>query len=652
MARDEDFGARFGRLRKELSLSQADIARLMGMSQKSVSNFENGSFTPRSAALRRYENLYEAFRQATAELTADSETLAKSLQAEPQVAQRALAIGVNASPDIDEIEWFRTRVVALHRLRKSGERLDLGGQWETESETWLLARLRGEISRAAEHWKSRPSKPSPQVRAEFSRLAHYVEASQQLDSDCKHEVIRETRESKFESLQDLIISASKKIFPEAGSENAKPPFAARPESTEKQESFAETKSGRLQDILGQTFRDISITKPDLDRASTTSRDERLLNELDTQLGFLLPRGSWAIDRTGSFSQYSLVFDEGPTCKLDYALITRECERLQISPAYRRPLRVITEIDADRITIEIPHAFPKAISLRELVSTARISEDEYALPLSLGLGARGVWGEVVVAELVEMPNLLVAGSDEESTGKALIAITASLLATSAPQDLNVITSGTKESNYWSALHGTPHLEFSSPAGDDGIVEVLKWATNEMDQRHDLFEQFGVGTINSYNSIDLCKHASCQARQKLPYIVLLIDESGENYSKLTSEPISSNVARIARSGSVAGIHLIIAASPSSFAELSDAITSNVPARAVLRVDTPSQSRTLLGTPGAELLIDSRDLLYLSPVSSRMRRLQCADVSVSDLSRIRDYWLEQQVATNKANLPWRKP
>jgi transcriptional regulator with XRE-family HTH domain len=51
---DEEFLARLVRLRRELGMTQADVARLLGISQASVSEFERADNDPKYSTVRRY----------------------------------------------------------------------------------------------------------------------------------------------------------------------------------------------------------------------------------------------------------------------------------------------------------------------------------------------------------------------------------------------------------------------------------------------------------------------------------------------------------------------------------------------------------------------------------------------------------------------
>ena len=86
------------------------------------------------------------------------------------------------------------------------------------------------------------------------------------------------------------------------------------------------------------------------------------------------------------------------------------------------------------------------------------------------------------------------------------------------------------------NGLPHLVHPVVTDMDLARNALAWAVDEMDQRYKLFENLGLRNITEYNNFvrknadrelndslaEKLKAAECEKLQKLPFIVIIVDE----------------------------------------------------------------------------------------------------------------------------------
>jgi S-DNA-T family DNA segregation ATPase FtsK/SpoIIIE len=86
---------------------------------------------------------------------------------------------------------------------------------------------------------------------------------------------------------------------------------------------------------------------------------------------------------------------------------------------------------------------------------------------------------------------------------------------------------------------------------------------------------------------------------------------------------------------GIHLVIATQRPSVDVVTGLIKANFPARISFAVSSQVDSRVIIDTTGADKLLGRGDMLFMSPDSSKLVRLQGCFVSDKELSALVRYW-----------------
>ena len=110
------------------------------------------------------------------------------------------------------------------------------------------------------------------------------------------------------------------------------------------------------------------------------------------------------------------------------------------------------------------------------------------------------------------------------------------------------------------------------------------------------------------------------QKLPYIVIIVDELAE-LMMVAAKDIEISIARLAQMARASGIHLILATQRPSVDVITGIIKANFPARLSYQVSARADSRTILDTVGAENLLGRGDMLFLPPGTAKLKRLHGA-------------------------------
>ncbi len=291
-----------------------------------------------------------------------------------------------------------------------------------------------------------------------------------------------------------------------------------------------------------------------------------------------------------------------------------------------PIRIEAPIPGrPYVGIEVPNTVKSLVSLRSILESDVFRQHPGALRFALG---RDVSGQPIVADLAAMPHLLIAGATGSGKSVCINAIIAAFLFTHTPETLRMIMVDPKMVELI-GYNGIPHLLAPVVVELDRVMGVLNWATREMDQRYKTFSQLGVRNLVAYNELMLSK-----GQPPMPYIVIIVDELADLMITAPDE-VERTVTRIAQMARATGIHLIIATQRPSVDVVTGLIKANFPARIAFAVTSQVDSRVILDTPGAERLLGRGDMLFMSPESTKLQRLQGVYVSDRELSRLVRFW-----------------
>ncbi len=316
------------------------------------------------------------------------------------------------------------------------------------------------------------------------------------------------------------------------------------------------------------------------------------------------------------TQYTLKPAEG----IKLSRITGLIDDLALSLA-AHPLRIEAPIPGKSLVgIEVPNQSVAIVHLRELLESQEFKKRKSTLTLPIG---RDVSGNTWVGDLTKMPHLLVAGQTGSGKSVCLHSIIVSLLYQNGPDTLKFIMVDPKRVEM-PAYNNIPHLLTPVITDLKKTVNALKWTLAEMDRRYQFLEKFGKRNIEDYNQI---------AKEKIPYIVFIIDEMADLMASMGHE-VESLIIRLAQMARAVGIHLVLATQRPSVEVITGLIKANVPARIAFAVASITDSRTILDYAGAEKLIGRGDMLYTTAEISKPKRLQGAFVSDNEVKRVVDF------------------
>ncbi|MDD4662043.1 MAG: DNA translocase FtsK 4TM domain-containing protein [Candidatus Pacebacteria bacterium] len=291
-----------------------------------------------------------------------------------------------------------------------------------------------------------------------------------------------------------------------------------------------------------------------------------------------------------------------------------------------------------VGIEIPNKKRVSVGLREMLADKRFKESDSPLLFALGKDVRG---DIVYADLADMPHLLVAGTTGSGKSICLNCIILSLIYRNGPDDMKFVMVDPKKVEF-PVYNPINHLMCPVIANADETIIALKWLVQEMERRFEVLRDAGNRDILTYNK------SWKEGMEKMPYIVVIIDELADLMMARGKE-LESYVVRLAQKARAVGIHLILATQRPSVEVITGLIKANVSSRIGLKVASQIDSRTMLDSVGAEKLLGKGDLLFQTKDTSNLRRIQGPFVSENEIKDVVS-WIEARKIKEEAENPER--
>ncbi|NOX61282.1 MAG: DNA translocase FtsK [Chloroflexi bacterium] len=276
-----------------------------------------------------------------------------------------------------------------------------------------------------------------------------------------------------------------------------------------------------------------------------------------------------------------------------------------------------------IGVEVPNTETSMVSLRRLLEAKAFKALKSPLAIPIG---RDVSGAAVAVDLHHLPHLLIAGATGSGKSVALNSIICALLFNNQPDSLQLILIDPKRVEF-PGYNGVPHLIAPVVTDMEHAEGALTWLLITMDERYRLFSEAGARDIGGYNR-------KVHASQRLPYIVLIIDELAD-LMVTSSGAIEAKLVRLAQMARATGIHLVVATQRPSVNVVTGLIKANFPARLAFAVTSQVDSRVILDAPGAEKLLGRGDGLLMTSDSAKLRRIQGCFVSDGEIMALVNWW-----------------
>jgi len=296
------------------------------------------------------------------------------------------------------------------------------------------------------------------------------------------------------------------------------------------------------------------------------------------------------------------------------------------------VRIVSPLpNRDTIGVEVPNLQKEVVRIRELMDMRPDAEKKMALPLYLGKDAGG---GAIVSDLAKMPHMLIAGTTGSGKSVCINTIIMSLLLTRPADEVRFILVDPKMVEM-AAFENIRHLLCPVVNDMKRAEEILEWAATKMDERYELLKDAMVKNIAQYNQLppeEMYKRMGIEDEEeknhvptRLPYYVIIIDELADLI--MTNKEVEGHIIRIAQKARAVGIHLILATQRPSVNVVTGLIKSNMPSRISFKVASRQESRIVLDSNGAEVLLGQGDMLFLQPGMGPLGLMRAQGTYVDD-------------------------
>jgi len=255
---------------------------------------------------------------------------------------------------------------------------------------------------------------------------------------------------------------------------------------------------------------------------------------------------------------------------------------------------------------------------------------HASPMAFWLG-KDVAGKAILADLVKMVHLLIAGTTGSGKSGCLNALISSILLRATPDEVRMIMIDPKKVEL-SNFDGIPHLLAPVVTNMKQATYVLDNICREMDRRYDVLSRNGCQDIRALN-----KKLVRAGEEPMPYIMVIVDELADLMMQAPSE-VEDSIIRLGQLGRSSGVHVVVATQRPSVDVVTGMIKTNIPSRIAFAVSSQTDSRIILDQGGAESLLGMGDMLFSPMGSNRMLRVQGALITAHEMRLLTEHWRRQ--------------
>lgn len=273
-------------------------------------------------------------------------------------------------------------------------------------------------------------------------------------------------------------------------------------------------------------------------------------------------------------------------------------------------------------IDVANTERRIVSLPVLLDSDKFKSAQGELNFVMG---EDVYGNLVVADLVKLPHLLIAGSTGSGKSEFINSLVISMIYKYGPDHVRFVLVDPKGVEL-SVYNGSSHLLIPQTVTEvKSALASLDYLIEEMERRYALFRQCSVVSLREYNA-----KAESLSQTPLPYLVFVADEFADIMA-VNKKEFEVKLIRLAQKSRGAGIHVVLATQRVDLSVISGSIKAVVPSRVAFRVCSVYDSQIVLGSGGADKLLGYGDMLFMDVDSPNLSRLQGAYVSMEDIRAI---------------------
>lgn len=332
------------------------------------------------------------------------------------------------------------------------------------------------------------------------------------------------------------------------------------------------------------------------------------------------------------------FEFKPAAGIKVNQITNLSDDLALALQAKR-IRIIAPIPGKAaVGVEIPNRKARLVYIKEIINSDAYSDNRVRLPLALG---KTISGKPFVANLAGMPHLLIAGATGSGKSVCINSLITSLMYRLHPRELKFIFIDPKMLEL-SVYSGIPYLTRPVVTNAKRAEKVLSDAVVEMENRYQKLAGESVRDIDDYNA------RQKNVKDRMPYIVIIVDELADMMMASSSARIEMLITRLAQMARAVGIHLILATQRPSVDVITGLIKANFSSRIAFQVATKIDSRTILDGNGAEKLLGNGDMLFLRPGQPEPIRLHGAYISSNETRQLVKFITDQSPPEKESEGP----
>lgn len=224
------------------------------------------------------------------------------------------------------------------------------------------------------------------------------------------------------------------------------------------------------------------------------------------------------------------------------------------------------------------------------------------------------GKTVVGNFKRISHMQVVGEREYEKEMFIDTLLTTLIMRNSPEDLKIVLINNKKSvpESLKKYNNLPHLCFPIATTTPRRDFVFKSLLEEMNSRYELFEKYGVITLDKYN-----KNAKANKVSKLPMVIVIMNDYRQ-YAASNMLDTYHCLLYLAQKGRAAGIHMIICANRRGTYFIGPTLTANTPTQ--VKFDDKG---------GYKMFVKSPDIKRVRPIV-----LTCGYVSSEEVKEIITY------------------
>jgi S-DNA-T family DNA segregation ATPase FtsK/SpoIIIE len=421
--------------------------------------------------------------------------------------------------------------------------------------------------------------------------------------------------------EDAEVDPEEEEAPASVLKAAKPKIKIAP-----QDSSIEKTAVLNEDPIGEYFLPSLSLLDDPPKISTDRLQETLMSDAklleETLAQFNVSARVADIERGPAITQYEL--EPAPGVKVQQFTALANDIALAMRAA---TVRVVAPIPGkNRVGIEVPNGSAASVFLKEVLASNEFRAMAAKSKLTLCLG-KDIAGKPMIADLAEMPHMLIAGTTGSGKTVCVNGIIMSILMNASPEEVRFVMVDPKMVEM-AQYNDIPHLLCPTVTDSKKAASVLGWVVSEMESRYKKLAQESARNIKAYNAKGV----------RMPYIVVIVDELAD-LMQVSAKTVEGSICRLAQLSRAVGIHLILATQRPSVDVITGVIKANFPARISFKVASKTDSRTVLDMNGAEVLLGKGDMLFIKPGDAKPARGQGNYVKDEEINRVVKFIKEQK-------------